>query len=684
MPGQFTPVTTYSDGQVLTAALLNGSIIDLRDHMEPGYIDDVSSNTTNFRATTDPGEISSEVLPTTLLVEVKELRYAHYDVKHAIDPSISYWYETPSYAAASPNFIDVTKAPYNADPTGVADATTAFTSAIAAAASSGRGIYGRGTFSISKITITNGIPAFIIDGWLMDRGTNTNISTAEATVFPVGVVNTAGPNINSGTVVSDIVIQCKISLANGCRAGIIMDGGFNNVIQKCRIVGPNDTTVGQIAIIINAGCGNTIVKDNTIFFPTNNPTEYQQGIVGWGAIPTTEEYYTLGGYDNLTAVASPISNTRIYGNDIIGGSHGINMFGCQHVQVFGNRVHNQRDRGMEFFVKDTDVQVTNNVITQFKSSAVTSGCGMTRFLVANNICTTSIGTGESALQCYLGGREINFLNNYVDVKMPGANNAVNYGAYVGCDVSDVKISGNVFKGHRLAAVGVDSDWDLSLSGGPLITPGFYGRSNTGAIPYGATDDSFANMSNIVISNNDVHDGLNAISFGSLVAFTLNQVKTRTLHEVYIHNNVIHGNNMLYTLAMYEANSGSLSRLRYTNNIRINVDPASLLFPRGMAHFYLFTGNDFNDLMITGSSVTPDVIGHIKTVQCSTAGLITDFLHPMDGQEIMVRWDVNSGADHNASKIKLIGGVDIAVGSVTADSWSRFIYRSVWFEIARNF
>jgi len=61
----------------------------------PDLIDDWSASLGQMQTMTDPGELGSEVLPTTAAGEIQEQRYALYDVKHAVDPSITQWYQTP-------------------------------------------------------------------------------------------------------------------------------------------------------------------------------------------------------------------------------------------------------------------------------------------------------------------------------------------------------------------------------------------------------------------------------------------------------------------------------------------------------------------------------------------------------------------------------------------------------------
>ena len=645
--------------------------VDNISSLAPTVLGDYSATVAQMKLRTDPGELGSESLATAMSGELERLRYALYETKAAMDPSITEWYETP-YGSRVCNVQA-----YGADPTGVADSTSAFTAAIAAAAAGGMGLYGCGTFKLSTITVLNGVKSFVIDGTLQDSGVNTDITTSLSSTFPVGVVVLDGPKFTNAGVVSDLYFQANINITNGCRAAIVADGSLNCVFAHCRIVGPSDTSVGQIGILLNAGCGNIVIRDCTIVFGGNAPTQFQEGINGWGTDFTKNNYYNNGGMDNMTDPASPLSNIRIYGNDLIGGSHGINMSGSQHVQIFGNRIHNHRDRGIELFGSMLRCSVVGNVITDFKSSAVTSGNGMHTLYVADNMCYTSIGNGEAALQCYLGGRNLHFVNNYI---LGLGANTFGHGVYVGCDIQEVFISGNTITYPRIAAIAVDSDWKIgNVVGSPAL---FYGRINAAAPPTG-TEDAFVNTFDIVIANNVIYNGLNA--YGSLAAISLNQVKTRTLTNTYIHGNRVMGNNMLYNLACYQETASSLTGVRYLGNASATVGPSQYGLSNGMGHFECFDYNDLNtEYQLTATTTTPSVLGNIKRVTCSSAGLITNFTNPMTAQVLTVRLDAASGLQNNAN-IYLRGGADIAVAAATTSYFVTLVYTSgKWFETARNF
>lgn len=142
MPGTYTH-TTRTTGTTLTASIYNADHQNHIDHFEPQYIDDYSTNLAAMQTKTDPGESGSESLPTTLGGELERLRYAIYDAKLAIDPGITYWYETP----VGIGFANV-KA-YGATGDGSTDDLTAIRSAVAALSSGGTLYFPPGTYMVT-------------------------------------------------------------------------------------------------------------------------------------------------------------------------------------------------------------------------------------------------------------------------------------------------------------------------------------------------------------------------------------------------------------------------------------------------------------------------------------------------------------------------------------------------------
>lgn len=91
MPGLFSRIKSWIDGETLTAADLNTEFNNIINNLEPDTIDDASSNLTNFQATSDPGEVGTESLPTSLQAELRQLRFAHKEVTGKTQ-----WYESPT------------------------------------------------------------------------------------------------------------------------------------------------------------------------------------------------------------------------------------------------------------------------------------------------------------------------------------------------------------------------------------------------------------------------------------------------------------------------------------------------------------------------------------------------------------------------------------------------------------
>ena len=79
MPGLYT-ITTRSLGELITAAVYNADHQNHIDNATPQMTDDYSSNVSQMQTVTDPGEVATESLATSLAGEIERLRFMLKDI----------------------------------------------------------------------------------------------------------------------------------------------------------------------------------------------------------------------------------------------------------------------------------------------------------------------------------------------------------------------------------------------------------------------------------------------------------------------------------------------------------------------------------------------------------------------------------------------------------------------------
>lgn len=85
--------TTRTTGTTLTANIYNSDHQNHIDNGVPLQQDDYSSNTTQMQSTTDPGEVGTESLATTLAGEIERLRFIIKEITGGAQ-----WYVSPQGA----------------------------------------------------------------------------------------------------------------------------------------------------------------------------------------------------------------------------------------------------------------------------------------------------------------------------------------------------------------------------------------------------------------------------------------------------------------------------------------------------------------------------------------------------------------------------------------------------------
>lgn len=92
MGATFSRVKNWTS-EVLTYADLNAEIDNILNNLGPAGVDDYSTNATQMRITTDPGEAGTESLATALSGELERLRFAIKEIKGS---GVSQWYSSSS------------------------------------------------------------------------------------------------------------------------------------------------------------------------------------------------------------------------------------------------------------------------------------------------------------------------------------------------------------------------------------------------------------------------------------------------------------------------------------------------------------------------------------------------------------------------------------------------------------
>ena len=90
MPGNYSH-TTRANGLTLTDTIYNADHINHITNATPDGLDDYSVNLAQMQSTSDPGEVGTEVLATSLSGELERIRFAIKEIKGSAQ-----WYESPT------------------------------------------------------------------------------------------------------------------------------------------------------------------------------------------------------------------------------------------------------------------------------------------------------------------------------------------------------------------------------------------------------------------------------------------------------------------------------------------------------------------------------------------------------------------------------------------------------------
>lgn len=104
MPGLYTHTTRSGS---LSADQYNEDHQNHITNLIPTKVDDYSASVSEMRTTTDPGEIGTESLATTMAGEIERIRHILVEITGE-----TYWYESPAGTIAGAQFASGTRVPF--------------------------------------------------------------------------------------------------------------------------------------------------------------------------------------------------------------------------------------------------------------------------------------------------------------------------------------------------------------------------------------------------------------------------------------------------------------------------------------------------------------------------------------------------------------------------------------------
>lgn len=570
---------------------------------------------------------------------------------------------------------------YGAVGDGVVDDTAAIQAAInAAAASSGvvEGLAGK-TYLFSTVRIYNGVRGFLFTNSVLLPDSSTSGVTT-------GAVQLDGSGrFVSGSSVLNCVVSTRMSMVNGGRCAIFADGCRDCAFVHNDIDGFTDNGTNHYGILFWAASNRNIVTRNKIQ-GFANPVMRGLLVDFIGTTQAFAGYFALSGATVRATV--PCSDNIITYNQLINGSYGVNLLGCERTTVTDNCITGQNHRNIYMAEACAWTVVANNELTNFLSTAVLLGYGCIENLVTGNICKRepgiqAPGTGEAVINLTTGAQRNVISNNkiYADT---------NYGVYMACGVQFNYVLDNDIRGYYLAGVALENDWAATPPAGANYSKPNYQTPDS--VAPGATAWSYQNADSNVIRNNIIREGSPGRGVAAIYVAQVNSNTNLSVTRNIIDGNVVLGNaDMAYYLYIFEETSGRLVNCKLAGHMFSDVAgppvAAKVFISRGRQHFTTYRDNDvINTVAVNfaAGATTPSVAygGRFQT-QNTSATSITNFLGGTEEQVVDLRLDQWTTLVHNNALMRLKGNAN-AVGASTNNTITLRLMTGVWFEMTRNF
>ena len=361
---------------------------------------------------------------------------------------------------------------------------------------------------------------------------------------------------------------------HNARRGIFLQNTTDSRLESCRI---SDVRIdGGDGIRLHFGCKRITVAHCQISCSADVPYgTYRKGLHGIRVVgETTSPTASLVETGQLSRPVVSTLNNRILNNLVVGGTHGIEVFGASGVHIEENQCRGQSHRNIICSPTASHVHIEKNELHECGSSGIHCALGTTDVVIRRNkVLSSSVLSHNdgAAIQMYIGCARILVEENDIQGNFT-------YGMHGSFSTEDCRWVRNKVKlagGLGLAALSVESDWTTSVSTTRRFTRLRY---------YKGLPQAVLPTRSFQLIENDVAGGRCGVS--------LTQINKSALREVHIHRNVLRINPSITSpivLACIEDTPFSLSDISFgQNQASVSDGIGAYLFTRGQDHFAHFS------------------------------------------------------------------------------------------------
>ncbi|MDO4640290.1 MAG: right-handed parallel beta-helix repeat-containing protein [Neisseria sp.] len=453
---------------------------------------------------------------------------------------------------------------------GGSDITSALQSAIDVAAKKGLGVEmpengsytlsGKGVIVHSGTDYVDGNNSTLVfknisNGFNSGIILQKNIKDVEVEGFTFDLQNKAGLRGIVGINSDSVTIEDNnfINVKNRAISFVTEDGDVTNLVIK------NNNIVLQEGVKSDANENYAIVLYNQ-----SESSLYSGSLTKW------HEYRTD---TSVTANKYNITGATITGNHITGGYYGVSFSGVSNSTI-SNNVISENVRNISMQNRSDGNTVSNNYLTEAKSSAVHIAYMSNNNNVTGNIVSSSKAVGQGLLQAYQGSVNNKFTHNEVNVT---SEKGTGWMLYTGTDSNGTVFSHNTLNGNvNRKVVGVESIWDSDSSAGVIgaympsklsiydvITKKTYVTDYNG----GTGDLDNVKVNDNIVAANTITKGMSVLFMGAETSTGLyhNENLVGDINNLQFSGNSIVGGNYTQTVETHTNGSATINGFVNTHN-----------------------------------------------------------------------------------------------------------------------